>query len=573
MHGPSQPDSVRVMQNNHRLKGEDFRAGVNRISGALSDSDDHFRQLQSICGENRFLFGGRIQAAAGAPKTTTMHNCFVGGTIKDSMIAGSNSIMDCLTQAAATMRLGGGIGNDFSTLRPQGSMIKKLLSSSSGPLPFMKMFNAMGLTVASAGDRRGAQMGVLRVDHPDIMSFIRMKQNQSDMTGFNISVGVTDEFMDAVRNSQPFALRFEGQVYDTVSARDLWQAIMQCAWDFSEPGVIFLDRINQQNNLWYCETIAATNPCGEQPLPPYGACLLGSFNLTRYVRPKTAASASSPRWSLDLEQLAKDVAPVVRAMDNVNDISNYALPEQREEALSKRRMGIGVTGMANAIEACGHPYGSDGFIQMQEEILRTITLCAYRASVELAKEKGPFPLFDAEKYGSQGFASGLPDDLLSDIRAHGIRNSHLTSIAPTGSISYGLGDNCSSSIEPVFALEQERDIIGPEGKRTVVISDYGLREFGVRGKTTSEVTLEEHLRVLATAQMWTDSAVSKTINIREDRNSWADFCRVYEDAHALGAKGCTAHVTHLEGGRESVLRSLDGATCTVDPVTGATACE
>lgn len=303
-------------------------------------------------------------------------------TIPDSM----EGIMLAAQEAAKTMQLGGGIGYDFSTLRPRGALIKGLESRSSGPMSFMGIFDAVCKTISSAGHRRGAQMGVMRVDHPDIAEFIRVKNNSDTLTQFNLSVGVTDKFMEAVKEGSTFDLVFDGRVYDTIDARALWDDILRSTWDWAEPGILFIDRINTKNNLWYCEEIAATNPCGEQPLPPNGACLLGSFNLVKYV--ETCVQGSR---SFNYEKLKHDIPAVVRAMDNVVDRAIYPLPAQESEAKSKRRMGLGVTGVANAIEALGHEYGSERFLDILEGIMTVIRDTCYRSSVSLAIEKGPFP--------------------------------------------------------------------------------------------------------------------------------------------------------------------------------------
>src|SRR5690606_38726387 len=364
----------------------------------------------------------------------------------------NSSIMHRAEQAATTMRMGGGIGYDFSTLRPAGSLIQKLQSRSSGPLGFMPIFNEVCKATSSAGNRRGAQMGVLRVDHPDVHAFIAAKHNSTALTGFNISVAVTDDFMDALAAKRPFDLRFGGQVYSTVDPAEIWEMLMRSTWDWAEPGVLFIDTINRMNNLWYCETIAATNPCGEQPMGPFDACLLGSFNLVRYL------SQQPDGWAFDWDRLHADIPHVVRAMDNVVDRAIYPLPEQRQEALNKRRMGLGVTGLANTAEAMGMPYGSASFLEWQDKLLAFITYHTYWASVELAKEKGAFTLFDAERYCAGAFVRTLDTDLQAAIRLYGIRNSHLTSIAPTGTISLA-ADNVSSSIEPVYRWHQERTVL------------------------------------------------------------------------------------------------------------------
>ena len=369
-YGPTIGISEEIHAMKYRSKGESFKDAMTRVAGALQDDDSHFEEFRDILYDMRFMPAGRVQSAMGAPRRVTPYNCFVSMTIPDSM----EGIMLAAQEAAKTMQLGGGIGYDFSTLRPSGALIKGLDSRSSGPLSFMGIFDAVCKTISSAGHRRGAQMGVLRVDHPDIAEFIRIKNNSDTLTQFNLSVGVTDEFMQAVKTGSTFDLTFEGRVYDTIDACALWDDILRTTWDWAEPGILFIDRINQKNNLHYCETIAATNPCGEQPLPPNGACLLGSFNLVKYVDSRTTVVPTP----FNYEKLKHDIPAVVRAMDNVVDRAVYPLPAQELEAKSKRRMGLGVTGVANAIEALGHEYGSPMFLNVLEEIMKTIRDTCYQ---------------------------------------------------------------------------------------------------------------------------------------------------------------------------------------------------
>jgi ribonucleoside-diphosphate reductase alpha chain len=505
----------------------------------------------------------------GSTKAVTAFNCFVSGTIEDTLLDGSGSIHARAGEALRTMRMGGGIGYDFSTLRPRGAVIKKLQSRSSGPVSWMEYYDAGGRAIASSGHRRGAQMGVMRVDHPDIEEFVRAKQNTNQLTGFNISVAVTDKFMDAVYSNSNFTLRWGNENFREVYAPELWDLIMRAAWDWAEPGILFVDQINRYNNLWYCEKIAATNPCGEVPLPPYGACLLGSFNLTKYLRKGAIAydveGSQPPRYWFDEDQLREDIPYVVRAMDNVTDRTSYPLYEQEKEAKSKRRMGIGICGLANCIEAMGHPYGSTEAIYATEHILSIIRDESYMASVMLSREKGAFPMFEERLYMKGAFINTLPDSIRSDIRTFGIRNSHLTSIAPTGTIST-CADNISGGIEPVFAYEMERTIIEFEGERVEVLQDYGLKNFGVKGKVSSDVTVEEHVAVLTSAQRYVDAAISKTCNVTSDIG-WEAFKDIYVHAHNGGAKGCTAY--RKDGLRGSVLKEV---ACTIDPETGARSC-
>ena len=528
-YGPTLPISKEIHQMKYRLDGETFEEAKARVAGAITDSPEHFRKYLEITKDMRFMEAGRVQAAMGSPRATTPYNCFVSGTIEDSM----EDIMSKAAEAAETMRLGGGIGYDFSNLRPRGDLIKSLDSKASGPLSFMGIFDAICHTIASAGHRRGAQMGVLRVDHPDIEEFITAKTNSDKLTGFNISVGITDAFMEAVEADTMFDLVFEGRVYKQVRATALWDKIMRATWDWAEPGVLFIDRMNQKNNLWYVETIAATNPCGEQPLPPYGACLLGSFNLVKYIK----IDNEIEDYVFDFELFKHDIPHVVRAMDNVIDNAIYPLPQQEEEAKSKRRMGLGVTGLANAIEALGYPYGSPMSLAVTEEIMRTLRDTAYKASISLAMEKGPFPLFDPDLFVMSGFAKSLPLEIREMIERFGIRNSHLLSIAPTGTISL-TADNVSSGIEPVFSYGYDRTIQTFEGPKVERVDDYGVRVFGNHGRKADDLSPEEHVAVLNLCSRYVDSSCSKTCNIGDDV-SWEEFKQVYLDAYHGGASGCT----------------------------------
>ena len=558
--GPTQPMSIEIDIEKYRQKGETFREKHNRIGNTLGDDPSHFFNFREILLDMRFLPAGRVQASIGSPRKTTAFNCFVSDTIEDSL----SSIMERATTAAQTMRLGGGIGYDFSSLRPRGDNIVSLDSRSSGPVSFMQIYDAVCKTVASAGNRRGAQMGVLRVDHPDIEEFIEAKTNESNLTQFNLSIGITDEFMRAVIAGKEFELRFGGRVYARVDANYLWDKIMRATWDWAEPGVLFIDRINEFNNLYYCETIAATNPCGEQPLPPNGACLLGSFNLVRYIKEK----------KFDWEQYEEDIPTVVRAMDNIIDKTTYPLPEQEAEAKSKRRMGLGVTGLANAGEALGMPYGSEKFLEWTRKVTRTLANVAYQTSAMIAQAKGSFPLYDQEKYLDAKFIKRLSADTRALIASNGCRNSHLTSIAPCGTISFA-ADYVSSGCEPVFQYETSRTVQGVDGPRVVTVSDYGYRVFDVEGKTADQCTIKEHLDVLIACSRWVDSSVSKTINVGEDV-SWQEFKEIYMTAWRRHCKGCTTF--RAAGERYGILNVIktddveDGGACYIDPDTGQKEC-
>jgi ribonucleoside-diphosphate reductase alpha chain len=570
MTGPSLRISNELDEMKYRQPGETFRDKVIRIADTLKDNADHYEQFKDILMNQRFLPAGRVQASIGAARLATPYNCFVSPTIPDSM----KGIMDVAKYAAETMRLGGGIGYDFSTIRPRGDTIANG-SVASGPVSFMRIFDAVCGTVASAGHRRGAQMGVLRVDHPDIEEFIRAKQNTNNLTNFNVSIGVTDDFMEAVKKGTGYDLVWGGRKYRTIDAKNLWNEIMRSTWDWAEPGILFIDRINEMNNLWYCETIAATNPCAEQPLPPNGACLLGSFNLVKYLKPVIDGYDPGPQysgWEFDFDAFKEDIPVVVRAMDNIIDKALYPQTEQYVEATNKRRMGLGVTGVANCIEALGYEYGSEGFLSLLNAILATLTNECYRTSAYLAEEKGPFPLYTAD-YLESKFLDVLDEDVFELIKKHGIRNSHLTSIAPTGTISL-VADNVSSGIEPVFSYGYNRTVQTPEGPIVEQVDDYGVRVLGVRGKTADSCSIRDHLDVLETASYWMDSAVSKTCNIG-DQVTFEEFKDVYMSAYDRGCKGVTTF--RAAGKRLGILVAApqegEGAACYIDPDTGKKTCE
>lgn len=558
-------DQLHAMK--YRGEGEDFREAMNRVSFALKDTDSHYHDFREIILDQRFLPPGRVQSAMGASRETTPYNCYVSGTIEDSFVSGDGSIMQRAHEAAATMRMGGGIGYDFSSLRPSGDAIRKLQSISSGPVSFMSIFNEIGLCTASSGHRRGAQMGVMRIDHPDIEKFIRAKQNNHALVGFNISAAVTDDFMEALYAGKDFDLTWAGRPYRTVNAEELWEKIMRSTWDYSEPGVLFIDAINRMNNLYYCEKIAATNPCGEQPLPPFGACLLGSFNLVKYLRTAGALrDATTPGWYFDYDQLMVDIPPVVRAMDNVCDRARFPLPAQKVEAQSKRRMGLGVTGLANAGEAMGLPYGSPGFLTFTAKVLEIIRNSCYMVSANLAKEKGSFSWYDSEKYMAGEFVNTLPDEVRWTMQKFGMRNSHLTSIAPTGTISM-TADNVSSGLEPVIYHSAKRKINTPDGQMEVIVNDYGVENFGVKGRIAESVSPAEHVAVLCAAQPFVDSAISKTCNV-DAKTGYSNFRDLYRIAHKGGAKGLTTY--NKDGLRGSIMSDAsapevpEGAVCTRD---------
>ena len=488
----------------------------------------------------KFLPAGRITAGAGTNRKVTLFNCFVMGTIPDDM----EGIFNMLKEAALTMQQGGGIGYDFSTIRPNGALVKGVAADASGPLSFMDVWDSMCRTIMSAGSRRGAMMATMRCDHPDIEQFISAKSDPIRLRMFNLSVLVTDPFMEAVKNDGDWNLIFNGEVYKTLKARTLWDQIMQSTYDYAEPGVIFIDRINKLNNLNYCETISATNPCGEQPLPPYGACLLGSINFAQLVEKPFEKSAK-----INDGELESLVATAVRMMDNVVDASKFPLEEQAQEAKNKRRIGLGVTGLADALLMVGLRYGSDEAAVQTERWLHILAKSAYSASVELAKEKGAFPLFDAEAFLKSGSMQTMDKEICCDIKKYGIRNALLTSIAPTGTISLYAG-NVSSGIEPVFAYSYTRKVLQKDGSKTEEeVVDYAVRmwrdlkgdtplpDYFVNAQTLSPL---EHVKMQSAAQKWIDSSISKTINCPEDID-FESFKSVYMEAYETGCKGCTTY--------------------------------
>jgi len=488
----------------------------------------------------KFLPAGRIAAGAGTGRSVTLFNCFVMGTIPDSL----DGIFEMLKEAALTMQQGGGIGYDFSTIRPKGADVIGVAADASGPLSFMDVWDSMCRTIMSAGSRRGAMMATMRCDHPDIEDFITAKSDPARLRNFNVSVLITDAFMNAVKTDSTWDLIFDDQVFKSVKARNLWDQIMRSTYDFAEPGVIFIDRINQMNNLAYCETIAATNPCGEQPLPPYGACLLGSVNLARLVSNPFEKGAG-----LDAVALDELVRTAIRMMDNVIDVSRFPLDAQAQEAQSKRRIGLGVTGLADALLMLGLRYGSPEAAAQTETWMKAISRSSYLASVDLAREKGAFELFEADGYLASGNMMQMDEDVRDAVRTHGIRNALLTSIAPTGTISLYAG-NVSSGIEPVFAYAYTRKVLQKDGSRTEEeVVDYAVQmwrdKFGDKQLPDHFVNAQtlaplDHVRMQAAAQKWIDSSISKTINCPEDI-SFDDFKQVYMQAWDTGCKGCTTY--------------------------------
>ena len=522
----------------------DVQDSWRRVANSLAKNEKNKKfwedEFYSILEDFKFLPAGRILAGAGTDRSVTLFNCFVMGTIPDDM----GGIFEMLKEAALTMQQGGGIGYDFSTIRPKGADVKGVAADASGPLSFMDVWDSMCRTIMSAGSRRGAMMATMRCDHPDIEEFIDAKKDAARLRMFNLSVLVTDGFMEAVKGDKNWELIFNGKIYKTVRALDLWDKIMQGTFEYAEPGVIFIDRINQMNNLAYCEQISATNPCGEQPLPPYGACLLGSINLARLVKKPFEADAE-----IDIAGLTRIVKIAVRMMDNVVDVSRFPLKAQEEEAQQKRRIGLGVTGLADALLMMGLRYGSNDAAKKTEELLHQIARISYLSSSELAKEKGSFPLFDAGLYLASKTLTEMDQDVRDLISKNGIRNALLTSIAPTGTISLYAG-NVSSGIEPVFAYSYNRKVLQKDGSHVDEdVVDYAVQiwreKFGskpfpdyfVNAQTLDPI---DHVRMQSAAQKWVDSSISKTINCPVDID-FNTFKEVYMEAWRGGCKGCTTY--------------------------------
>ena len=487
----------------------------------------------------RFLPGGRIFSGAGSGRKVTLFNCFVMGDIPDDM----TGIFEHLKEAALTLQQGGGIGYDFSTLRPKGARVHGVGADASGPLSFMDVWDGMCRTIMSAGSRRGAMMAVMRCDHPDIEAFIEAKREPGRLRMFNLSVLVSDAFMLAVKEDAAWELHFDGVTRKSIAARDLWDKIMRATYACAEPGVVFIDRINRLNPLYYREHIHAINPCGEQPLPAYGTCLLGSVNLARLVCDPFTENAR-----VDPDALEDLVKTGVRMLDNAIDVSRFPLPQQEHEARSKRRMGLGVTGLADALIMCGARYGGRDAVRMTEAWMKAIQRAAYMASTGLAAEKGAFPLFNAGKYLAGETVAGLDEDVRRAIAAHGIRNALLTSVAPTGTISL-FADNVSSGLEPVFSFTYTRRLQAADGsRREEEVSDYAYRLFRrLNGEGTplpdafvdaQDLSPNDHLVMQAAVQKYVDSSISKTINCPESI-SFEGFKDIYMQAFDLGCKGCT----------------------------------
>lgn len=572
-------------RNGKAVHDRDIGATWRRIARALAaperqDRAGWERRFYDILKGFRFLPAGRILAGAGTGRNVTLFNCFVMGVVEDSV----TSIFDGLKEGAVTMQQGGGVGYDFSALRPRGARAKGVGAIASGPVSFMHIWDAACTTLLSTGARRGAMMATLRCDHPDIEEFITAKQEPGRLRNFNLSVLVTDAFMEALQTDRPWPLVFPAENLDPsasgetvirswsgtdgpvpcrvvvrVSARGLWNKLMRATYDHAEPGVLFIDRINRFNNLWYRERISATNPCGEVPLPPYGACNLGSLNLTQFVRRPFARDAS-----FDRQRLCAVAETAVRLLDNVIDVSRYPLEAQRRQAQGTRRIGLGITGLADALLMLGLRYGSEESLAFAGNVMRDVCHAAYRTSIRLAQEKGSFPYLDREKFLDGPFVRGLPEDIRLGIERHGIRNSHLLAIAPTGSISL-LANNVSSGLEPIFSLEYCRRVLNDDGTTT----EFSLRDYAwelwrrTHGQSdtpppafvsTYELPPEAHLDMQAALQRYVDNSVSKTVHVPRDY-PFEDFERLYQTAHRKGVKGCTTFRPNPITG--SVLKGAD----------------
>ena len=569
--------SVDVLLEKYAKDGEQsIDAVYQRVAKGLASVEKledraHFEQVFLANMHAGAIGAGRIMSAAGTEIQSTLINCFVqpvGDCIQGVDEDGFPGIYEALKQAAETMRRGGGVGYDFSHVRPRGARVKGTASLASGPCSYINVFDQSCSTVESAGARRGAQMGVLRIDHPDVMEFITAKRTPGRWNNFNVSVGVSDEFMNAVQNDLPWQLihkarpgellmaqglkqRLDGQwVYAEIPAREIWQTVMQSAYDFAEPGILFLDQINRDNNLAYCETLEATNPCGEQPLPPYGCCDLGPVILPKFVQHPFGLDGTAPAF--DFEAFVQAVFTQVRVLDNVLDLTHWPLPEQAMEAEAKRRIGVGFTGLGDALVMLNLPYNSEAGRLFAADIARVMRDTAYAASIELARERGSFLLLNVDAYlGGTGFASRLPDEIREGIARHGLRNSHLLSIAPTGTVSLAFADNASNGIEPAFSwnyTRKKREIDG--STREYMVQDHAWRVYRELGGdinqlppafvTALEMSAQDHIAMMAAVQPFVDTAISKTVNVPADC-PFEEFAHLYMQAWTANLKGLATY--------------------------------
>jgi ribonucleoside-diphosphate reductase alpha chain len=582
---------VEALRDKYCVDGETSALDVQRrVARALAASEPESARWEATflgAQQRGVVMGGRIDSSAGTSRASTWINCFVQ-PIADSISApdddGRPGIYIALTEATETMRRGGGVGYDFSQLRPHGAYVRTTQSEASGPVSYLRVFDRSCETVESAGARRGAQMAILRIDHPDVLEFVHAKATPGELVNFNMSVAVTDDFMHRLRDDRDHELvhrvapaprlrttetyqRADGMwVYRRVRARELWDAIMQSTYDHGEPGILFIDRVNADNNLAYCERIEATNPCAEQPLPPYGCCCLGSIDLTRCV-----VAPFEEKAAFDFDGFAEQVRIAVRMLDNVLDATPWPLPQQRAEAHAKRRVGLGFLGLGDALVMLGLRYDSEAGRQMAVRIATTMRDHAYRASVALAAEKGPFPLFDA-RYLDSPFVKRLPADVRDAIANGGIRNSHLLSIAPTGTISLAFADNASNGIEPAYAwtyTRRKRDRAG--AFEEFIVEDHAYRTYrALRGDAALtdafvaalDIGVLDHAKMVAAVQPYIDSAISKTVNIPADY-PFADFRDLYRLAWELGAKSLATFRPNTVTG--SVLTTRADATAAETP--------
>lgn len=542
--------------------GETWSRVARAVASAEASPARWQAKYASILSDFLFLPGGRVLAGAGTGKHVTLFNCFVSGPLLDSV----ESIFDSLKETAVTMQQGGGIGLDFSGLRPSGAPAVSTGSVASGPLPFMQIWDSLCKTLLATSARRGAMMGTLRCDHPDIAAFIDSKRDHDALRNFNLSVLITDDFMQAVADDSEWQLIYpagDGQIYERLPARALWQRIIRAAHETAEPGMLFIDNINRSNNLYYCEHIGATNPCGEVPLPPYGACNLGSINLAALVQAPFRRDAR-----LDQRRLRETVQVAVRFLDDVIDVSRFPLQQQARQARSTRRIGLGITGLADALAMLGCNYDSDAAREFAANTMKTIRDTAYAASISLASDKGTFPSFDKDKFLDAPFIRRLPDRLRDGVSEYGIRNSHLLALAPAGTISL-LAGNISSGIEPIYALEAERAVRDSDLRvQHLEVRDYAYGLW-LRDKdhsheppevfvTAEQLPAKAQLQMQECLQPFVDNAISKTVNLPPEATI-DDVDEAFSFAYAAGLKGCTVFRPGARSGQ--VLRARDDSHC------------